>query len=74
METLPAPETAGTARCRETADDLRRVLRDLGADDDLVSRVVAWADLGGHGYVYVPPLPADIVSHLVRLLPGPAVR
>jgi hypothetical protein len=72
METLSPAKTADTAHSQQAADELRRVLRDLGADDNLVSRVMAWADLGGNGYVYVPPLPADVVAHLVRLLPGSA--
>jgi hypothetical protein len=48
---------------------LRRLLAGLGADDDLVSRVAPWADLGGRGYVYVPPLPAELVEYLVRMMP-----
>jgi hypothetical protein len=74
MTTLAAPETADTVRGWETVGELRRVLRDLGADDDLLRRVLLRTDLGGRQYVSVPPLPTDIVAHLARLLPRPAVR
>ncbi|NJP42258.1 hypothetical protein [Actinacidiphila epipremni] len=57
----------------QAAGELRRLLTDLGADPELVQRVSGWADLGEHGYVYVPPLPVEVVEHLTRLLPEGAV-
>lgn len=64
---------AGTAAGRRAAEDLRRLLADLGAPDELLTRIVPWADLGDRGYVYVPPLPADVVQRLVQRLPPGAV-
>jgi hypothetical protein len=55
---------------QQAEDDLRALLRDLGADDQLITRVHRWADLGQRGYVYVPPLPADIVVRLVTACRG----
>lgn len=49
---------------------MRRLLFDLGADEDILRRVHAWTDLRDEPYVYVPPLPAHLVEHLVRLLPA----
>lgn len=63
MEDATTPPETPTGR--QAADDLRSLLRDLGADDQLVKRVHRWADLGQRGHVYVPPLPADVVQRLV---------
>jgi hypothetical protein len=70
VKTLSAPETEYTARGWETVAELRHVLSGLGADDDLLRRIVLRADLAGRQYVSVPPLPIDIVAHLARLIPG----
>jgi hypothetical protein len=50
---------------QQAADDLRSLLRDLGADDHIIKRITRWPDMGQRGYVYVPPLPADLIERLV---------
>jgi hypothetical protein len=49
--------------------DLRRLLRDLGAEGDFLGRIVPRHDIEGRAYVHAPPLPVALVQHLVRLLP-----
>lgn len=71
MTTLAAPKTADTTDGWATVDALRGVLRDLGADDDLLRRVVLRMDLGARQYVAVPPLPADLAARLTRTLSEP---
>lgn len=55
---------------QQAAADLRSLLRDLGADDHLVKRITRWPDLGQRGYVYVPPLPVDLIERLVAMHQG----
>jgi hypothetical protein len=62
-----APTTTGPPDGNRAAADLRELLRDLGAGEYVLTRITRWADLGTRGYVYVPPLPADVVDRLVRL-------
>lgn len=70
METLACPETPDTVRGWETVDELRRLLGDLGADADLLRRIVLRTDLDDRQYVNVPPLPTALVA---RLLAGPVI-
>lgn len=73
MTTLAAPRTRETARGWQTVEDLRRVLRALGADEDLLRGILLRTDIGDRQYVSVPPLPTDLVAALVRLQPGEVV-
>ena len=59
-----------TADAQQAADALRSLLRDLGADDHLVKRIARWPDMGQRGYVYVPPLPVDVIERLVEFHRG----
>ncbi|MFI0894907.1 hypothetical protein [Streptomyces sp. NPDC020983] len=66
---MTAPTETSTAQ--QAADGLRRLLCGLGAEPDLAGRVQGWTDISETlPYVYVPPLPAALVEHLVRLLSG----
>ncbi len=53
---------------RRAVTDLRRTLSGLGADEQLLRRVLLRTDMGDRQYVHVPPLPVDLVAHLVRVL------
>lgn len=72
MTTLAARETAGTARGWETVAGFKRLLAALGADDDLLRRVLLRTDDGGRQYVSVPPLPVDLIERLALRHPGEA--
>jgi signal transduction histidine kinase len=65
-------------KAQHTVMDLRRLLRDLGAPEEdaediaaRLRRISVQTDLDGRPYIYVPPLPAEMIQHLVRLLPAP---
>lgn len=55
---------------QQAAIALRSLLRELGADEARVARIARWADLGERGYVYVPPLQAEVVERLVARCRG----
>jgi|GEM_PF-6867796 len=67
------PARLSLSEVQAATQDLRRLLRDLGAEEDFLNRVVPRHDIEGRAYVQVPPLPVALVQHLVRLLPE-AVR
>ncbi|MFI0897048.1 hypothetical protein [Streptomyces sp. NPDC020983] len=72
MQTLSSDSAEMTAG-RKAAADLQDALTALGADPDLVRRITRWTNWSeSEEYVYVPPLPAALVEHLVRLLPPEA--
>lgn len=68
IETPAALRDAMTP-CQTACVALRRLLRDLGAPEDRIRRIVPQSDETGQTYVYMPPMPTEIVQHLVRLLP-----
>jgi hypothetical protein len=70
---MPMPNTlkAGLTDVQHVAMDLRRLLRDLGTDEQVLRRVMPLTDLDGAEFVHTPPLPVEVVQHLVRLLPAP---
>lgn len=70
MTTLSAPETADTAQGWQTVEDLRQLLQGLGAEDDVLRRIVLRTDVGDRQYVSIPPLPADLVARLTQLQPA----
>lgn len=70
METLASPVTPDTAFGWQTVEELRALLRALGADPDLLRRIVLRTDVGDRQYVSVPPLPTDLVERLAQLRPG----
>jgi hypothetical protein len=70
METLASPATPDTAFGWQTVEDVRRLLRALGADDDLLRRIVLRTDLGDRQYVSIPPLPVALIERLVLRQPG----
>jgi hypothetical protein len=72
MKTLAAPETPETALGWQTVEELRAVLRALGADGDLLRRIVLRTDVGDRQYAALPPLPTDLVERLAQLRPGEA--
>lgn len=47
------------------AGDLRALLRRLGADAGLASRVVPWADAEGRPSIHIPTLPLDVAERLL---------
>jgi hypothetical protein len=70
METLSVPQTPDATRGWQAVEDARRLLRALGADDDLLRRIVLRTDLGERQYVSIPPLPVALVERLVLGQPG----
>jgi hypothetical protein len=72
---MASPPTTGTLEAgHQAAKRMRRLLLDLGADEQLVRRVHGtWTDGADVPHVYMPPVPASIVEHLTRLLPPGAV-
>ena len=70
---MPMPDAlpAGLTEGQQTAVELRRLLRDLGCPEDRVLCVSVQSDDTGQAYVYVPPLPVELVQHIVNLLPAP---
>ncbi|WP_333767748.1 hypothetical protein [Streptomyces sp. IBSBF 2435] len=70
MTTLALPRTIETADGWKTVDDLRAVFRALGADEDVLRRIVLRDDAEGRQYVVVvPPLAVALVAGLAELLP-----
>jgi hypothetical protein len=74
MAILPLPDTEAhrtMSGAQLTALELPRLLRDLGASDDLLRWVVAWSDLGARGYLHASTLPLNMAQQLLR--PQPTV-
>lgn len=71
MGTLLHPPAGELTEAQQAATDLRRLLRAMGTDDDVLRRVIPLDDLAGRAYVCLPPLPLQLVQRLVRLLPVP---
>ncbi|MFJ2960497.1 hypothetical protein [Streptomyces sp. NPDC087270] len=70
---MPMPDALRNdlSETRHASLALRRLLRELGADEALLRRVVPRSDERGADYVHIPPLPLDVAQHLIRLLPTP---
>ncbi|WP_435173323.1 hypothetical protein [Actinacidiphila sp. bgisy145] len=68
---LHPPAEWELTEAQHAALQLRTLLRALGAPEDRVQRVTPMGSLAGDDYVYMPPLPMEVVQHLVRLLPAP---
>lgn len=74
MTTLPSPPSStglNLSNAQRTALELRHLLLDLGAPDELLRRVVPRADLVGGEYVYIPPLPVAVAQRLIAATPVP---